>query len=188
MTSLWVGELVRLRGVEPDDWETFHAMDADTDDARRAGRVLPPRSAAGQREWTQKIALKQSEDDKTMLTIESLAERVPVGLMSTARADYHAGRFEYGITIGKQHQGRGYGTEAVRLLLGYMFGERRFHKCESGAWAFNDPSIALHRKLGFTEEGRLRDHEFFAGRHHDMVMFGMTAAEFAARHPFPSEI
>ncbi|WP_394620483.1 GNAT family N-acetyltransferase [Lentzea sp. JNUCC 0626] len=188
MTSLWVGDLVRLRGVEPEDWEPLHAFDANTHDARRAGRILPPRSAAGQREWAQKLALKESENDRMMLTIESLADRAPVGLISTAMADYHAGRFQYGITIGNQHQGRGYGTESVRLLLGYMFGERRFHKCESGVWAFNDASIALHRKLGYTEEGRLRDHEFFAGRHHDMVMFGMLAAEFADRHPFPREI
>lgn len=79
-------------------------------------------------------------------------------------------------------------TVAVPLLLNHMFGERRLHKCEANVWAFNAPSLALHRKLGFTEEGRLRDHEFLAGRHHDVVLFGMTAPEFAARHPFPSEI
>lgn len=62
----------------------------------------------------------------------------------------------------------------MRLLLNLMFGERRFHKCEASVWAFNDASISLH--------------EFFAGRHHDVVLFGLTAAEFAARHPYPSEI
>ncbi|MFC8451650.1 hypothetical protein [Kitasatospora sp. NPDC057223] len=36
----------------------------------------------------------------------------------------------------------------------------------------------------FTEEGRLRDHEFFSGRHHDLVVMGMTALEFSGRHPF----
>ncbi len=65
-----------------------------------------------------------------------------------------------------------------------MFGERRYHKCEAGIYAYNEASLALHRRLGFTEEGRLRDHEFFAGRHHDLVVMGMTAQEFAQRHPF----
>ena len=46
------------------------------------------------------------------------------------------------------------------------------------------PRFALHRRLGFVEEGRQRDHNFFAGRHHDLVLFGMTAPEFAERHPF----
>lgn len=44
-------------------------------------------------------------------------------------------------------------------------------------WAANQAtrqaaSIALHRKIGFHAEGRLRDHEYFAGRHHDPVVMG----------------
>ncbi|MCX2947302.1 GNAT family N-acetyltransferase [Lentzea sp. NEAU-D7] len=188
MTSAWVGEVVRLRGVEPEDWDAFQRFDENTGDMRRADRVHPPRSAAAQREWAQTTALRKPEDDRMVLAVESLAGGVPVGMVTTSEIDHRAGRFRYGVAIGAEHKGRGYATEAVRLLLGFMFGERRFHKCGASVWAFNDASIALHRKLGFTEEGRLRDHEFFAGRHHDVVLFGMTATEFAARHPFPREI
>lgn len=70
------------------------------------------------------------------------------------------------------------------MLLAYRFGERRFHKCEASVHAFNEASIALHTKIGFHPEGRLRDHEFFAGRHHDVIVMGMTVSEFVARHPF----
>jgi RimJ/RimL family protein N-acetyltransferase len=66
-----------------------------------------------------------------------------------------------------------------------MFGERRFHKCEVEVYAFNDASLALFRKLGFIEEGRLREHEFFAGGHHDLVLLGRTAVEHWAAHPRP---
>src|SRR5688500_10711572 len=187
MNSVWVGELVRLRGVEPEDWEAFQRFDQNTTDMRRADRVNPPRSAARQRQWAEQSALKE-EGARVGLAIESLADGAFVGVLSTALHDERAGRFSYGVAIGSDHKGRGYASDAVPLLLSFMFGERRFHKCEASVWAFNDPSIALHRKLGFTEEGRLRDHEFFAGRHHDFVMFGMTAPEFAARHPFPSTI
>ncbi|GHH34272.1 spermidine N1-acetyltransferase [Lentzea cavernae] len=178
---------MRLRGVEPEDWEAFHRFDENTDDMRRMDRIHPPRSAAAQREWAQKTAVKE-QDDRLLLAVESLADGAVAGMVTTSETDHRAGRFLYGVAIGTAHKGRGYATEAVRLLLGFMFGERRFHKCEASVWGFNDASIALHRKLGFTEEGRLRDHEFFAGRHHDVVLFGMTAAEFAARHPFPREI
>lgn len=176
-----------MRGVEPEDWEAFHRFDENTDDMRRMDRIHPPRSAAAQREWARKTAL-EGQDERVFLAVESLVGSVVAGMMTTSEIDHRAGRFSYGIAIGTGHKGRGYATEAVRLLLTYMFGERRFHKCGTSVWAFNDASIGLHRKLGFTEEGRLRDHEFFAGRHHDVVLFGMTAAEFAARHPFPREI
>ncbi|MGW6442172.1 GNAT family N-acetyltransferase [Lentzea sp. NPDC055074] len=188
MTSAWVGERVRLRGLEPEDWETFQRFDENTGDMRRMDRVHPPRSAAAQQEWARTTALKRPEGEALFLVVESLADGAVAGMVTTSETDQRAGRFMYGVAIGTEHKGRGYATEAVRLLLTYMFGERRFHKCEASVWGFNDASIALHRKLGFTEEGRLREHEFFAGRHHDVVLFGMTAAEFAARHPYPREI
>ena len=188
MSSVWVGNLVRLRAVEPGDWEAFRVFDQDSVDMRRGSMIYPPRSAASQREWAEQEALKKPENDRVLLAIESLADGVLVGSLVTAFMDHRAGRFMYGVAIGSEHKGRGYASDAVPLLLNYMFGERRFHKCEASVWAFNEPSLAFHRKLGFTEEGRLRDHEFFAGRHHDAVLFGMTAPEFAARHPFPSAI
>lgn len=70
------------------------------------------------------------------------------------------------------------------VLLSYMFGERRFHKCEVGIYTFNEASIALHHRIGFHTEGRLRDHEHFSGRHHDLVVMGLTVTEFAALRPF----
>jgi RimJ/RimL family protein N-acetyltransferase len=159
MTNVWTGRLIRL-----------------------------PWSSARLREWTEKAALKPVEGDVVRLAIESLADGRLAGMTSTHEVDHRVGRFSYGIVLGSEFHRRGYASEAVRMLLGFMFGERRFHKCESSVVAFNEASIALHRGLGFQEEGRLRDHEFLTGRHHDVVLFGMTATEFAARHPYPSTL
>lgn len=63
-----------------------------------------------------------------------------------------------------------------------MFAERRYHKCEARVFAHNEASLALHRRLGFVEEGCLRDHVFLTGRHHDLVILGMLADEFAQLH------
>ncbi|MBC6445798.1 GNAT family N-acetyltransferase [Actinokineospora xionganensis] len=95
-----------------------------------------------------------------------------------------AGRFGYGVSIGRDHQRRGYAAEAIILLLTYMFGERRCHKCEVSVDAFNEASIALHTKIGFHTEGWLRDYGFSAGRHHDVIVMGMTITEFVAGHAF----
>jgi len=75
------------------------------------------------------------------------------------------------------------GRDAVLLLLRFMFAERRYTKCTVGVYAGNAPSLAMHRQLGFVEEGRIRRFRFAAGQHEDLVYLGLTAEEFAARHP-----
>jgi RimJ/RimL family protein N-acetyltransferase len=124
MGSIWEGERVRLRGIEPGDWEAF-------------------------------------------------------------MSDRRAGTFGYGLGIGRPHQRRGYATEAIVLLLRCMFGEPRYQKCDVGVYAYDTASLALHRKLGFVEEGRRRRAQFMAGRYHDEVLLGLTVEEFTADHPLP---
>ncbi|RZQ61375.1 GNAT family N-acetyltransferase [Amycolatopsis suaedae] len=182
MTSIWTGEKVRLRGVEPEDWRAFQRFDEYSADMRSVDMLHPPRSAAGYRRWAEDTEAREGTDDEFLLVIESLVDNTAAGSVSTHDTDQRAGRFSYGIAVGHEHKRRGYAADAAVLVLRYMFGERRFHKCEVGVYAFNEASLALHRKLGFQVEGTLREHEFFAGRRHDLVLLGLTAGEFASYH------
>ncbi|PVE04185.1 GNAT family N-acetyltransferase [Streptomyces scopuliridis] len=180
MTSFWTGERVRLRGIEPDDWTAFMRFAADEE---RLGDLLrPPRSAENYRTWTKEQAAAKSDGDRFQLVIEAVDTGEIVGAVGSYHADARAGWFEYGVTIGADHRRKGYAAEAAVLLLRYMFAERRFHKCGARVFAHNEASLALQRRLGFVEEGRLRDQVFIAGRHHDVVMMGMLADEFARLH------
>lgn len=160
------------------------SFDEHSADVRNSWMIRPPRGAEAYRAWTASRAAEVRPPERFQLAVESLAGQVPVGGISIGETDERAGWFTYGVAIGHDHQRRGYATEAVVLLLRYMFGERRYHKCEVRIYAFNAASLELHRRLGFVEEGRLREHEFFAGAHHDVVLMGMTADEYAARHPY----
>lgn len=185
MTSIWSGSKVRLRGIEPEDWQAFMSFDQYTADMRSVDIIHPPRSAAGYRQWATEQSTQQHDDDTFQLAIESLADHALVGALSTSNVDQRAGRFSYGIAIGHDYQRRGFASDAIIVLLTYMFGERRFHKCGVGIYAFNQASIKLHQRIGFQTEGRLRDHEYFAGRHHDLILLGMTAPEFTEHHGDP---
>jgi RimJ/RimL family protein N-acetyltransferase len=132
MTSIWTGHKVRLRGIEPEDWQAFQQFDEHSGDMRDADMIYPPRSAAGYREWAAAQATRQGAGDEFLLAIEARAEGALVGTLATNHLNQRAGRFSYRISIGQDHQRRGYATDAVPLLLSYMFGERRFHKCEVG--------------------------------------------------------
>lgn len=179
MASSWTGERVRLRAVEPDDWTAFARF---ADDGRRAGRLELPRSAESYRAWAREQAVAEDEGDRFRLAVETTAGKELVGTVASQRTGRHSGWFEFDVMIGAEHRRRGYAAEALTLLLRFMFAERRYHKCLGAIFAHNEASLALTRRLGFTEEGRLREHVFFAGRHHDLVMMGLLAGEFEQRH------
>ncbi|MEV5876272.1 GNAT family protein [Streptomyces sp. NPDC052101] len=181
MASFWKGERIRLRGIEPDDWAGFMRF---AEDEENLGDLLnPPRSAEGFRAWARAQAVAAPDGDCFQLAVEAVDTGELVGAVGSHHADARAGWFEYGVTIGADHRRNGYAAQAVVLLLCFMFAERRFHKCEARIFAHNEASLALHRRLGFVEEGLLRDRVFLAGRHRDVVVMGMLADEFAQLHP-----
>ena len=66
------------------------------------------------------------------------------------------------------------------MALRYYFRELGYHRANATVYEFNAPSLALHRSLGFREEGRLRQSLFTQGRYFDELLFGMLAEEFDA--------
>jgi RimJ/RimL family protein N-acetyltransferase len=85
----------------------------------------------------------------------------------------------FGIIIGeKDYWSKGYGVEAARLLIDYGFQQLNLHRISSAAVAFNERSINLHKKLGFKEEGRLRQAMFKNGQYHDRLEFGLLREEW----------
>jgi len=85
----------------------------------------------------------------------------------------------FGIIIGeKDYWSKGYGVEGARLIINYGFQQLNLHRISSAAVAFNERSIKLHKKLGFREEGRLRQAMFKNGQYHDRVEFGILREEW----------
>jgi RimJ/RimL family protein N-acetyltransferase len=82
------------------------------------------------------------------------------------------------VAIRREHWRRGYAAEAIRLILRYYFDELRYQMANVEIHAFNEASLALHRKLGFQEEGRLRRTVYTEGKYFDQVILGITGEEF----------
>jgi len=80
-----------------------------------------------------------------------------IGLIGDVELDHIAwrsGDAELRIRIGEpQWRGRGFGTEAVRLLLAYAFGALRLNRVYLRVLSYNAPAIACYRKAGFKAEG-----------------------------------
>jgi hypothetical protein len=156
----WVGRKVRLRGIAPADRRTLTWFDRDTP------------GTGGYRHCA-----AHRVGDAGNFAIETLRGRILVGSMSVIQGD----PFSYGIGIGAPHRGCGYATDAVEVLLAFMFGRCGYRKCVVSVHGGNFASLALHGSLGFREEGRPRDTELLRGEIKYPVLMGITAREFAAR-------
>jgi len=107
---------------------------------------------------------------------------VLIGGCSLFHFDALSKNCEIGIAIGdRDYLGRGYGTDAVRVLLHYAFSYRNMHRVYLAPFDDNERAIRSYEKCGFVEEGRLREHIWNDGRYKDLVYMGILRREWESR-------
>ncbi|MGG2063360.1 GNAT family N-acetyltransferase [Bacillus sp. S14(2024)] len=72
-----------------------------------------------------------------------------------------------GYYLDKNHNGKGYMTEAVRLVVSYAFNELKLHRLEAGVMPHNTGSIKVLEKSGFHKEGIAKQNVKINGRWED---------------------
>jgi len=176
----WQGDKVRLRPLHKDDAQSAFECMLDSP----ARRVLQlgielPYSIEWWRQFLEKYADCKDVNGIIIFTVEDV-EGNNVGGISFHSRHRKNGTFTIGLDIDAPYRRKGYGRDAMRILMRYAFHERRYQKCNSGCVDVNEPSIQFHKNLGFVEEGRRRRHIFFNGQFHDDILFGLTREEFDA--------
>lgn len=89
-------------------------------------------------------------------------------------------RAELGYAVARSHWRQGIAAEAVRAVLAYAFGPLGLNRVEALVYAEHSASRALLAKLGFAQEGVLRQHAWENGRYWDDVVYALLAHEYAA--------
>lgn len=174
------GERVYLRPAERDDIPTFTEWLADA----AVGEGLAnraPWSRVAEESWFDDL---QQHQGKTMwhFVICLRDDDRPIGVCALESIDHVNGSSELGIGIGETTEwDKGYGTEAMRVLLDFGFGELRLHRICLHVFEFNARAIHVYEQVGFTHEGTRRDAYFRHGRYHDMHVMGILADEWAAQ-------
>ncbi|KAH7396722.1 acyl-CoA N-acyltransferase [Phaeosphaeria sp. MPI-PUGE-AT-0046c] len=99
------------------------------------------------------------------------------GMSSDAR---HHRTHDIGILIAPEHQGHGYGSEAVRWILDWGFEMAGLHRIGLQSASFNTGAIRLWKRIGFHQDGVDREALWSNGRWHDEVRFSMLEHEWRA--------
>lgn len=124
------------------------------------------------------------DDSKLALAIELADEERLIGVIRLIGIDLAHGRAELTIVIGdKGAWGRGYGTEAVRLMLRCAFERMGLRRVELITDADNERAIRSYERCGFVKEGVLRQHRLRHGKPLDMVVMSVLRKEWEELGP-----
>ncbi|NYB75436.1 GNAT family N-acetyltransferase [Sedimentibacter hydroxybenzoicus DSM 7310] len=83
------------------------------------------------------------------------------------------------IGIGNKYvRGRGYGKEALKLLLEYGFNKLGFHRIQLNVLEFNTAAISLYEKAGFKREGTYREFVLRDDKRYDLLLYGLLKSEW----------
>lgn len=83
------------------------------------------------------------------------------------------------IAIGeREYRGRGYGYEAMGLILDFVFRELNLHRVQLTVFSYNEAAVRLYEKLGFQREGIFREHLERDGQRYDMYLYGLLKHEW----------
>jgi RimJ/RimL family protein N-acetyltransferase len=103
-----------------------------------------------------------------------------IGTCTLFHPDLDNRRAELGYALAREHWGRGLMQEALRALLGYAFGDLRLHRLEADVDPRNASSIRMLERLGFRQEGYLRERWLVGGGVQDSLFYGLLASEWQA--------
>lgn len=88
---------------------------------------------------------------------------------------------EIGIVIGSQENiNKGYGREAIHLILEFAFHRMNLHRIELEVHDYNERGYRCYKNCGFKEEGRQREKLFHKGKYCDKIQMGILKEEFSS--------
>ncbi len=173
-----MGENVYLRSLEPEDLPLLRQWINDPQIRSLTGEATPSGSVATQ-EYFERL---QHDRDRIWFVIALCETGRVIGECGLLRMFSPWRNTDLSIILGeKDTWGKGYGTEAILLLLDYAFGYLGMHRVSIGVVGFNEHALRFYEKIGFRREGIQRDGYYYNHTFSDFVMMSMLEDEFRDR-------
>jgi RimJ/RimL family protein N-acetyltransferase len=169
------GDKIKLRAIESEDNEFLLEMMNDPDIEMMVGGYSQPESMAEQMKWFTRLESKSSilrciiankENDKAIGTL----------ILNDIDMKNGTGHIHIKIANGSE-RGKGYGTDAINTMVKYAFSELRLNCVFANILAYNEPSVHLFEKCGFTRDGILRARVFKQGQYVDLFSYSRLSTD-----------
>ncbi|GAA5926072.1 GNAT family N-acetyltransferase [Sporobolomyces koalae] len=175
-----------FRPPEPADYEAPNGFlwklgsDATVQHGLTAG-VVRPRTKAQIEKWYQEFDSAAIHAVFCIGINSSSTGLTPVGWITLDPIVTLHRKATFGLAVAKEHQGKGYGREAMSWLLERAFNGYGLNKVEGEVFVWNEKAVKIYTSLGFVIEGRRRQAIWQNGAFQDDMFIGILASEWRER-------
>lgn len=173
------GEKVYLKPLNASDAREYYQQLFNVETRRLTGT----KAVFNYEQIVEYIDRKRGDDSSVLLLIALQNTDELIGDIALQDLDYTNRSANLRIAIDQSiHQGQGYGTEALRLMLDYAFGILQLHRVELNVYDFNGRAMHVYEKVGFQVEGRQREALFYNHEYHDAILMSMLEEEYRMKY------
>jgi [ribosomal protein S5]-alanine N-acetyltransferase len=151
------------------------------EEATRYWLPTPWRERANSQQWFARVQARHAEQVAMQFVIIERGSNDVVGICLLFKFDLANRRAEVGYAMTRTHWGRGYAGEATRRLLEFGFGELGLRRIEAEVDPRNLGSVKVLSRLGFEQEGLLRERWDMRGELSDSALFGLLQRDWEQR-------
>ena len=179
MKELFIGRRIRLSAPRETDNETMLSWYEDSTFLRNVDTDLAkPQTLSEIKSFAESAT---SDKNNVLFYIRDLETDSLLGFIALSGIEWNNGCAMLAIGIGEaKNRNKGYGTEAIQLLLNYAFNELNLHRVGLNYISFNDAGKHLYGKSGFSHEGTVREYVHRDGKYYDLVYMGVLRTEWEA--------
>lgn len=169
-------DVVLLRAIEEDDANVLMNLINDPEVENSVFGWSYPVSLSSQKKWI----LNLSNDTTVRYIIDVDKEAVGVAIISSI--DMKNRTSNMNIKLLKSARGRGIAMHALGLIIRYCFDELNMYCLTANVIERNENSRKLWIKLGFNEDGVLRQRIYKNGTYHNIVSYSLLREEYYERN------
>lgn len=173
-----VGDRIRFRATERKEMKTFSNWFND-EEVRAGTSYILPMSETNQEKWFNNMLQKNKAEQPMSIDVKEKNNWKLIGYWSFFGIDWTSRSSEFGIAIGeKDYWNKGYGTEAVKLLINVGFDVHNFNRIQLTVVANNSGAIRAYEKVGFVHEGAKRDAVYHNGEYSNLLVMSILRDEW----------
>jgi RimJ/RimL family protein N-acetyltransferase len=168
------GKKILLRKLKLSDAKDIYENVKDKAVVRWAVSIPHPYPKDGAISYIKSTHYKIKTKKGYAFAIVPLKEARSGGIIALMNVDWKNKNAEIGYWLGKKYWGKGYTTEAVKLMTKFAFQKLNLHRLHAKLFAENIQSRRVLEKAGYRLEGSMKEERFRFGRWHDGLRFGIV--------------